>query len=195
MARSANPSDPNAPHCIEIKLRDLNQLFNTMDPSPFVDKDLDADAEEFILSWAREFPLAEPVGLAIYVSDDGAERQPDELIIKAVHNYFAYRANLTSRELHRLFREGRISLGIGILFLSSCLIIAHLLSGGGEQTLRDVAREGLTIAGWVAMWRPLEIYLYDWVPVRRLLLTFQKLSKMKIEIHREKVESIGDYAT
>jgi hypothetical protein len=186
-ATVTNPANPTRPHCIEIKLRDLNQLFNTMDPSPFLEKDLDADAEEFILSWAREFPLAEPVALAIHVSENDPLQQPDDVIIKAVRNYFAYRANLTSRELRRLFREGRISFVIGILFLSSCLIIAGLLSGAGEQTLREVAREGLTIVGWVAMWRPLEIYLYDWVPVRRLLLTFEKLSKMNIEIHRDKI--------
>ena len=43
------------PHRIEIKLRNLNQLFNTMDPSPFLEKDLDADAEEFIVNWAPNF--------------------------------------------------------------------------------------------------------------------------------------------
>lgn len=41
-------------HRIQIKLHDLNQLFNTMDPSPFYEKDLDADAEKFIVSWALQ---------------------------------------------------------------------------------------------------------------------------------------------
>jgi hypothetical protein len=27
-----------------------------MAPSPFIEKELDADAEEFIVSWAHEFP-------------------------------------------------------------------------------------------------------------------------------------------
>src|SRR5439155_10099296 len=50
-------------HHIELNLRDINQLFNTMDPSPFHEKDLDHDAEEFILSWAQEFHRHEPVDL------------------------------------------------------------------------------------------------------------------------------------
>jgi hypothetical protein len=37
---------------IELKLSGLNQLFNSMDPSPFHERDLDHDAEEFIVSWA-----------------------------------------------------------------------------------------------------------------------------------------------
>jgi hypothetical protein len=42
------------PALIRIQLHDIEQLFNTMDPSPFHEKDLDADAAEFILSWAEE---------------------------------------------------------------------------------------------------------------------------------------------
>jgi hypothetical protein len=53
-------------HWVELNLRDVNQLFNTIDPSPFREKDLDRDAEEFIVSWTREFPLRSPVLLVIY---------------------------------------------------------------------------------------------------------------------------------
>lgn len=45
--------------CIEVRLRDLGQLFNSLDPSPFLDRDLDAEAEKFIVSWAHELPRGE----------------------------------------------------------------------------------------------------------------------------------------
>ena len=44
-------------HRIEIYLDRIEQLFNSMDPSPFHEKDLDRDAEEFIVSWAQEYPV------------------------------------------------------------------------------------------------------------------------------------------
>ena len=31
------------PHKIELNLREVAQLFNTMDPAPFPEKDLDSD--------------------------------------------------------------------------------------------------------------------------------------------------------
>jgi hypothetical protein len=40
----------------------------------------------------------------------------------------------------------------------------------------------LTIAGWVAMWRPMEIYLYDWWPLRRKSRLYQKLSQMPVQM-------------
>ena len=48
-------TDPGRLHIISLKLREMSQLFNSMDPSPFIEKDLDDDAEEFIVSWAQEF--------------------------------------------------------------------------------------------------------------------------------------------
>ena len=61
------------PHYIRLKLRDVLQLFNSMDPSPFIEKDLDADAEEFIVSWAQEFPADDPVRLHIYLEQWAGE--------------------------------------------------------------------------------------------------------------------------
>src|SRR5437870_8661538 len=66
-------------HYIRLKLHDVSQLFNSMDPSPFIEKDLDADAEEFIVSWAQEFPRDDPVRLHIYLEQWPAEdpKEPD----------------------------------------------------------------------------------------------------------------------
>jgi len=45
-----------AANAIELRIEEISQLFHTLDPFPFREKDLDADAEEFIVSWARELP-------------------------------------------------------------------------------------------------------------------------------------------
>jgi hypothetical protein len=45
-----------------------------------------------------------------------------------------------------------------------------------------VAREGLTISGWVAMWKPIDIYLYRWWPPLRLKRLYRKLSESDVEV-------------
>src|SRR6185369_12092965 len=116
-------------HRIELKLREVGQLFNTMDPSPFHEKDLDHDAEEFIVSWTREFPLDEQVVLVIYLSEIPAEIDSEPMIEQAIQNYFAYRARLTQKDFRQLMRDGRHSLLIGGLFLAGCLIASQALLG------------------------------------------------------------------
>jgi hypothetical protein len=181
-----DPSHPaNDAHRIEIKLRDINQLFNTIDASPFREKDLDADAEEFIVSWAREFPVQDPLVLVIHLAQECSNKMSDEMIEQAVLHYFIYRAGLIHLEFRRLLQEGRLSLLIGVVFLSACLALAGLIHDDDASTLRQIGRESLTIAGWVAMWRPIQLYLYDWWPVRRRWKIFQKLGRMKVEIVRQ----------
>ena len=87
-------------HYIRLKIRDVHQLFNSMDPSPFIEKDLDADAEEFIVSWAQEYPSDEPVRLHIYLEQWPAE-DPKEPIKTAVHNYIAHRAEIADLDFKR----------------------------------------------------------------------------------------------
>ena len=47
---------------------------------------------------------------------------------------------------------------------------------------QSIIQEGLIILGWVAMWRPLDIYLYRWWPIYRLGKIYEKLSTMPVEI-------------
>jgi hypothetical protein len=168
-------------HIIELKLRDVNQLFNSMDPSPFIEKDLDDDAEEFILGWANEFPPEAPVRLLVHLDEWPAE-DPTEVISRAVHNHFAHRADLTSLEFRSLMRQGRTSLLIGLSCLAICLVISKTLLFGEAGTWASVLRQSLTIAGWVAMWRPMQIYLYDWWPLRRRGRIYARLSQMPVEV-------------
>jgi len=41
---------------IAIRVRTIAQLFNSFDPSPFRERDIDDDVEAFIYDWVRELP-------------------------------------------------------------------------------------------------------------------------------------------
>jgi hypothetical protein len=100
-----------------------------------------------------------------------------------VREYFHSRSRASTQQLRQLFRVGRISLLIGLLFLAACL----LLSDVAEEMFRGwrfakLLRESLFIGGWVAMWRPLEIFLYEWWPIRSEARLYERLSHMPVEI-------------
>jgi hypothetical protein len=164
---------------IKVQLREIAQLFNSMDPSPFHDRDLDADAEEFILSWAREVPPEHEVELVIHLETmPSPERAAG--VEQAVKHYFEHRAEMKQREYRQLLRHGRISLLVSLIFLATCLFLSELFARFDEGTLARIVKEGFTIAGWVAMWKPLQVYLYDWWPVRSEVRIFQRLARMRV---------------
>ncbi|MEO8207354.1 MAG: hypothetical protein ABI615_14345 [Chthoniobacterales bacterium] len=171
-------------HHIQLNLRDINQLFNTIDPSPFVEKDLDRNAEDFILSWAHEFPLDEPVDLIVHLKKLPQNHNATTLVEEAIHNYFAYKVRLNKMEFGRLMKQGQMSLVVGFSFLGACLLLTKLLMSNTQGLTLDFLKQGLTIAGWVAMWRPMEIYLYQWWPLRHRGKIFDKLSHMPVEVRK-----------
>jgi hypothetical protein len=165
---------------VDLRLQDIQQLFNSMDPSPFREKDLDRDAEEFIVSRARELPGREPLTLRVHL-EHPPERRTPTAIAEAVRNHFAHRAELGRREFRQLMHQGRLSLLIGTAFLAAC-ITASELATRASAVWSQYLSESLTIAGWVAMWRPMQIYLYDWWPILRHNRRLERLSGMQIEI-------------
>lgn len=167
---------------IEISLRNINQLFNSMDPSPFHERDLDRDAEEFLVSWAQEYPSNSRLKLVLHLTDKPAIAEPEVYIQEAVNHYFGYRARLNKLELQSLLQQGRVSLLIGASFLAACLLASETIARHLTGTLADVLREGMTIAGWVAMWRPMQIYLYEWWPIQRMGRIYKRMSRMKVEV-------------
>jgi hypothetical protein len=176
--------DPIASNCeiIEVHVAELKQLFNAIDPSPFREKDLDASAEEFIVGWAREAPRDAPLALLVYL--DRPAGLPDEAatLRDAVLEFFKHRAQATRQRLRQLFRVGRTSLVIGLAFLAMSLLVGDFIArtlGDGVGTL---LRESLLIGGWVAMWRPMEIFLYDWWPIRDEARLHDRLSGMPVRI-------------
>jgi len=166
----------------QIELNLSRMLFNSFDPSPFHERDLDRDAEEYIVSSAEEVPRQRSLSLVIYLpADQLLDAGPPDLN-ESIHNYFAYRETIERRRLRLLFRDGRIALVTGVLFLFACLLLRGLLRTVGDETVLGVLGEGLLIIGWVAMWRPLEIFLYEWVPISRRCRVFAKLSKIPVVV-------------
>jgi hypothetical protein len=167
---------------IELNLSRLSQLFNSLDPSPFHERDLDQDAEEYIVSSAEEIPLRHPVSLVIYLPADQLPHAGVPDLAEAIHHYFAYRETHERRRLRLLFQDGRIALVTGVLFLFGCLLLRGLLHSIKDGDVPGILGEGLLIIGWVAMWRPLEIFLYEWVPIRRRCRVLAKLSKIPVVV-------------
>jgi hypothetical protein len=170
------------PHRISIRLHELPQLFNLMDPSPFHERDLDPAAAEYITSWADEYPIRDKIDIFVHLEQSPAETDVQAVIASAVHAYFRDRAADKRLEFRRLMREGQKALVIGLVFLGVCVALAQGLPRSGEPTLREVIRESLLIAGWVAMWRPMQIYLYDWWPIRRRRRLLDKLAHAPIHV-------------
>lgn len=175
-------SSENVVRAIELRVHDIGQLFHTLDPLPYRERDLDEHVEEYIVGWAGEMSHG-PSEIVIHLPADQAAREEAAHIQDAVRNYFAYRANVTTWELHELFRIGRGALIVGLAVLAGSVVLARALGdllGGGD--LARFFEEGLIILGWVANWRPVQIFLYDWQPLVRRRRLYRRLAAIPVRL-------------
>src|SRR5262245_41203261 len=116
MAEVLSAGDAIPPRCevIEVHVTELRQLFHSLDPAPFQERDLDPDAEAFIVGWATELPRDVPLGLRVHLDRRAGLPQEASLLRDAIHQFFAQRGAAARRQLRALLRRGRISLLIGL---------------------------------------------------------------------------------
>jgi len=182
---SASAGDPIPPKCavIEVHVGELKRLFDAIDPSPFRDRDLDPKAEEFIVGWAKDLPKEATLALVVDLDREAGLADEASVLRDAIHEFFRHRAERYRQRLRELFRLGRTSLVIGLATLAAAIALgdalASLLKG---SRIGEIVRESLTIGGWVSMWRPLEVFLYDWWPIRNEARLSDRLAAMPVRI-------------
>jgi hypothetical protein len=180
----AHPAYRREDNCtlIEVSLREARQLFHTLDPAPFREKDLDADAEEYILDAMRETGRRHPVKLLFYLPAELLGTEDARTLPVAVRNYFNYRAQHTGRVLKQVIRRGFASVVVGGLFLTLCLSLRLLVERNSSAAGAPILAEGLLIVGWIALWRPLEIFLYEWWPIVEERTLYRWITQQTIEV-------------
>jgi hypothetical protein len=175
--------DTGAAGVIALRVDEISQLFDTLDPFPFRDRDLDEHAEEYIVGWARELPRHQAIKIVVYAPHSELTSEHADQLGAALSTYFNYRADVIARDLKELFRIGRQSLLIGLAVLATCVLTARSLTVVlGSGNVSHFVEEGLVILGWVANWKPIEIFLYDWWPLARRRDLYRRLSHAGFEL-------------
>jgi hypothetical protein len=166
---------------IELRLTRIEQLFNSLDPAPFHQQDLDREAEAYLVDALRDLPGRSEVRLVLHLPASELARVDPRAIQTAIQHYFEYRRWAEARRLRREFRIGLLSLAIGVSFLLTCLGLRGLLLARASGAIAEALGEGLLISGWVAMWRPIEIFLYEWWPIWRTVRRYERLATLPVE--------------
>ena len=165
-------------HTIDIRLRELAQLYDSLDPSPFREKALDRDVEASLVDSAGEFPSNAPLRVLVHGPATLAPHTGD--IASAIHAHFELSATLAERRHRRRKRVGRLGMLLGFIVLGLALALRSLVEGW-RAPAGEIFAEGLLILAWVALWRPAEVALFDQWESREQLLLLRKLAQVPVE--------------
>ena len=143
--------------------------------------DLRPEVEDYVVSAVAEIDKPARTKIVIHIS--ASQIMPDETarVTDGLHNFSAYRAWAAHRNLRKLLRMGAVTFAIGIGFLFLCLSLREFIPTGPGDPVLSTISEGWVVVGWVAMWRPLEICLYDWWPIWREQKFMTTMSAIAVE--------------
>ena len=102
----------------------------------------------------------------------------------AIASYAAERRAKTALWLAGKRREGLQTLSIALLFIAVCILLTLAARSwlDGPGLLSVLARDGLVIAGWVALWRPIDMLLFETWLLRRERRVLDAVAAMPIVI-------------
>jgi hypothetical protein len=170
---------------IDIRLRQSRQLFDSRDPAPFRERDLDEEAVDYLLGAAEEIARHHPLRIVITIAEEPEPRMDPALIVEAIQAHFTHERRQIERRLREHVRRGQLVLLLGVTVLVVFLTLAQWMASLPTTPLRAVLREGLVITGWVAMWRPLEVLLFDWWPLVDQRRHIARILAARILVHYE----------
>jgi hypothetical protein len=166
---------------VNIHVRDLSQLFNSLDPSPFWDRDLDREAARFIEEEFSEKLAAQTWNLYVHAHADGTS--PTDLQ-RALENYYGRMASSARRAVREHLWSSQWTLVAGVTVFLLSMGLRSMLSGL-LGALPQILDEGLIILAWLALWRPAEMLLYGWVPLHRKQRLYERLARIRVFVRRD----------
>ncbi len=167
------------PYVIELALRSPAELFEPGEPPPLGPRALHPQVVDAIAQQWLRAPRGCSLQLRILLPAETLGETGQ--LTGAIRDYFLARSVAEQLEIRRVLRDGRITLIIGLVFLTLVNGIAELIRATIPGRFAGAVVAGLEIFGWVALWYPAELLLYAWLPAYRRVRLLRRLSEASIE--------------
>lgn len=163
---------------IDVRVPTVDRLFDNRDPAPFRNRDLDPGLVEYLVGAAHDLARVDELRLTLSVDEPCV---PNE-IENGVRSHFEYELERGARRRREQVRTGWIALAVAAIAVLGLIGLAELVTRAMPGTLGSGIKEALVISGWVLMWRPVELLIYDGIPWRRERRALRALRDAAIEI-------------
>jgi hypothetical protein len=177
-------SGSRAPVVLELSVNSLSELIDTSRPTCLGKRHLHEDIAAHLLEEVAAAPRHAPVKLNLMLPADEVARATD--IATAIRTYFDNCCNDEQRQINAILRNGRIALMIALTLLLLVNGLGASIRATFSGRFAGALADGLEIFGWVAMWKPAELLLYEWVPVLRKKKLLARLATMEIECIKQR---------
>jgi hypothetical protein len=177
-----------------LHLDEIGKFFNIPDPDPLAGNQLFEPGIDRVYDQVRASGLKCDPHLILYLPKKQVNPKNEQNLKTGIEDYCKFQVYKIQNSLEMQKRQGRRTLIYGLTILIICL----LLSGIGFYltsiaptaflyALGGFMYNGFMIIGWVSLWTPTSMLLFERWPDIISKKTYEKIMEMTIEIRPEQV--------
>jgi len=177
---------------ITLHLDEAEHFFTAPEINPLAHKAVYEPGVDTVFSQVRASRLREAVHLALFLPADRITPSLEQQIKEALNDYCQYKSNGIQQDLNLQWRAGRRALWFGLIFLAVSLVLSGLggfIATNAANTLAKALGSfmynGFMIIGWVSLWTPFSMLVFDWWPDWINKKSYERMAKMAIDIRAE----------
>jgi hypothetical protein len=168
---------------IDIFIKDVDELYASSNYSSLRNNALSNQLEKYLLHSIKNYKLNDTINIILHIPANTVNIDT-AAIHKAFTYHFSHKVEETELYLKHKFKQWRLNLFIGGVFLCTCFILLELFNSESGVKIVKMFRESLLIVGWVALWEPITFLLFGWHPILKKKLYYRKLEGASISVHR-----------
>jgi hypothetical protein len=168
---------------IDVVIRNVEDIYKHYDYISLNGKNLNYELEEYIFKALKNYPLSQKVKLIVRIPE-GSEEYESGVLMKSIQEHFTCKVKEVDIFIKQQFKQWRINMVIGTLFLILCLILVEIFDEFSYINVMRIIKESFLIVGWVALWDPLTFILFGYQNIIRDKKYYIKLCALPITIER-----------
>jgi len=147
--------------------------------SPLLAPRIHAEAADYLMQKAKA-AKCDQISIDVQVPEEDLSRSHD--VEEAIRSHFVAQVNESDRELSETLKHGRLIFLIALLVVAMVVVVSEWLQTLGSGRVFNLLGESLIIIGWVTLWTPAEMLLFDQLPIRRKRKLARVIAEAKIRL-------------
>ncbi len=172
------PFDPaTRTFTIPLRLKQYDDFFNPMDPSPAPFRDLSYEMVDYLDQCSDEIENRYPVAISLAMQVDKQDLKREEECVGSLRTYYRHLIFVSQARVRR--KQGQ---ALKYLLVSFLCLAVYVGSGQFDQIafVLNLVREAILIGGWVFMWEAVTLNFIEMDTPVQEIKKYRRLIDAKI---------------
>jgi len=178
---ATKPPAKNVSIFLTVDNNSIGNYFNSHDPAPLYRRQLSYDFQNYLNSSVALTKRFSIIDYKIFTGENVNMRFLVEPLVQSIRRHFQIKRELKKIEFRKFKKRNYFLLIISILIVMFCQGLLPEIFGQ-DHRIHSMLSNALDVFSWVILWKPIERLIFNWNPILKEILLFDKMMNAKVII-------------